>query len=551
MTMQNVPWGHGSAVGDAFARVWNSLNVVCVYVGLYLALDWISFIHVLPTVGYTLWNPPPACSLALLLAKGLRYAPLLFVVSVVSDGLTAGFPAGLAPTVAADAIIAAGYTSIAVALKRFAHADLGFRNVVDIAWFLGVASLGVLAIAALTTGAFVLMQVLPPTQFVAAVNHFWVGDLTGITGLLPALLCMNSALHRWNELSPSQRLFDVAAFAFGTALALFVVFVVATHGHLHVFYLLLLPIIWVSLRHGLPWSAMVVLATQLALISAATILGYQESEFLAFQFLSLTLAATGLLVGAVVTERLRADLNLRRQRAELERMARLTTAGALGTAVVHQISQPLATIATYAHACRQMLLFDSVDRTILSETMAKAEAEVLRAGMIVERLRDFFSNGRSTLSSVNLEEVVRDIIAVLTADTCLSTVDIQLYVLSSSPVCVDRIQIEQVLVNLIRNAIDATTRVDRAATCVRVRLSNTRDWMEVAVEDDGLGISSESAERLFEPFETSKHNGMGLGLWLSRELVEGHGGRLWWDPDCAAGTRFVFRLPLARANLVD
>jgi len=108
MTMQNVPWGHGSAVGDAFARVWNSLNVVCVYVGLYLALDWISFIHVLPTVGYTLWNPPPACSLALLLAKGLRYAPLLFVVSVVSDGLTAGFPAGLAPTVAADAIIAAG-----------------------------------------------------------------------------------------------------------------------------------------------------------------------------------------------------------------------------------------------------------------------------------------------------------------------------------------------------------------------------------------------------------------------------------------------------------
>ena len=533
----------------ALIRVRNSSIAVGVYAGLYILLDWLSFVHAAPATGFTLWNPPAACNLALLLLRGLGYAPALFVVGFISDGLVAGSPAGLTPTLVANAVTAGGYTAVAAALLRLSHADQGLLNVTGVAWFLLVAVLGVLAIAGVATAALVLLHVLSPWQFASAAGHFWIGDITGIVGLLPAIMNIQLARDRWNELTTSQRLIDITAFAAGLGLALFVVFGVAGYQELHFFYLLLLPVIWVAVRHGLPWSALAVLATQLALISTVMALDYTASEFFAFQLLSLTVSATGLLVGTVVTERQRAEISLRRQQAELDRMARLTTAGALGMAVVHQISQPLATIATYTHACRQLLDSASTSRDILAETMAKAEAEVLRTGVIVDRLRNFLSDGDRHLSQIDLGAVARGIGAALTDDARRRGADIQIDAPSTPLVMADRIQIEQVLVNLMRNAIEAPAGPGRSEKHVRVEIRDTDDQVEVVVEDDGLGVSPEQAKCLFQPFETSKSNGMGLGLWLSRELVQGHGGRLWWDPGVAVGARFVFCLPRDRTNV--
>jgi two-component system sensor kinase FixL len=550
MTMLDRGHAGGLATAGPVRRIRDSAVVVCVYAGLYLALDWISFVDELPAVGFTLWNPPPACSLALLLAKGLRYAPMVLLVTLASDGLVAGFPAGLIPTVVADAIIAAGYTGVAVALQRFAHADQGFRSVSDITCFLVALILGVPMIAGLATGTFVLMQALPPAQFASAAGHFWIGDLTGIAGLLPALINGNAARKRWNELKPTHRWFDIAVFATGLALALSIVFGVANEQELHFFYLLLLPVIWIAVRHGLPWSAMAVLVTQAALISTVIALHYPSADFLAFQLLSMTVSATGLLVGAVVTERQHAESSLRRQQAELDRMARLTTAGALGMAVAHEISQPLATIATYTHACRQMLRQDFTDREVLLETMAKAEAEVLRAGVIVDRLRDFLSNRDRRLGRVDLGAVAQEIVAALADDARGRGVDIQVDAPAAVLVTVDRLQIEQVLVNLVRNAIEATSGHGRREGHVRVRVRDAGDAVEVAVEDDGPGVPVDMAKHLFEAFQTSKHRGMGLGLWLSREFIGGHGGRLWWDSNTVAGARFVFSLPYNPGELL-
>jgi two-component system, LuxR family, sensor kinase FixL len=533
-------WAAGICDGVSFLP---SLRIVCIYACAYMALDWVSFVYVLPTTSFTLWNPPPACSLALLLLGGLGYAPVLFVVSFVSDGLIAGFPTGIAPTAVADAITAAGYTSVAFTLHRLSHADQWFQSVADVARFLLVVALGVLAIAGLTTAAFVLLHGFPMAQFPPAVIHFWIGDLTGIVGLLPVLMSTHSVCQRWSEQTPLQWSGDISIFTAGLTLALVFVFGIAGYRELHFFYLLLLPVIWVAVRHGFAWSAAAVLATQLGVVSTVVALDYVSSEFLEFQFLLLTIGATGLLVGAVVTERQRAERDLRRRQAELDRMTRLTTAGALGMAVVHQISQPLATIATYLHACRQVLVSGSDARGILAETMTKAEVEVLRAGGIVDRLRDFSSHGSRRLSRVDLGVVARGIVAAVADDAHRHGVDIQLSERSIAPVVVDRVQIEQVLINLIRNAIDAAAGNDAGDKRVRVALRDFGDEVEVIVEDDGPGVAPELALRLFEPFETTKRSGMGLGLWLSRQLVEGHGGRLWWDPDTTAGARFVFRLP--------
>ncbi|HEY4043946.1 MAG TPA: MASE1 domain-containing protein [Rhodopila sp.] len=399
---------------DGVVRFRNVVIVLSAYAGSYLALDWISFFHVLPPIGFTLWNPPPACSLALLMLRGLGYAPALIVVSFVSDGLVAGFPGGMAATFISDTVIALGYTVVAATLRRFCRFDLGPANTANVTCFLLVAMLGVLVIAGLVSATFVLMHVLAIAQFASAVVHFWIGDLTGIVGLFPGLVYAQAVRRRWHELTPPQRCFDIAVFLAGLALALYLVFGPAGSANAHLFYLLLLPVVWIAVRHGLPWSAVAVFVAQLGLIVTTSLIGHSAVEFFAFQLLSLTISGTGLLVGAVVTERRHAEDGLRQQQAELERMTRLTTAGALGMAVVHQISQPLATIATYTHACRQLLRWDSVDQTVLAETMAKAEAEVLRAGVLVDRLRDFLSNGHRRLSFVDLAAVTQGVVTALT-----------------------------------------------------------------------------------------------------------------------------------------
>jgi signal transduction histidine kinase len=551
MTILKGAGAHRTWLTGKLTRACDPLITVCVYVVLYLFLDWISFIHALPGVSITLWNPPPACSLALLLTRGLRYAPALLFANIVSDGLVAGYPSGLATTFIADSVIAAGYSAVAMVLRSLSDTEHYFRNVKDVMWFLIVVALGVLAIAGLTTGVFVLMHTLTRSQFSLALGEFWIGDFTGIIGLLPAVMSVHWVRQHWSDVAPLQRLIDIMVFLVGLALALWMVFGIARYRELHFFYLLLLPVMWVAVRHGLPWGAVAVLITQIGLIATVVALNYPASEFLSFQILSLTISATGLLTGAVVSERQRAELALRLQQVELDRAARLTTAGALGMAVVHEISQPLATVAVYTHACRQLLLADPTNKDMLVETMTKAEAEVRRAGAVLERLRDFVSNGNRYLSPVDLGAVARDVVTTLTDDARRFGVHIRLHAPPMPVLMVDRVQIEQVLVNLIRNALDATAEGSGASKTVQIRLSDISDAVEVVVEDDGPGVSPDLAERLFEPFQTSKRGGMGLGLWLSRELVVAHGGRLWYDLDATMGARFVFRLPLVWRDAND
>src|SRR5580693_5924992 len=136
MTNWVVTWWEPWPASDTRAAKTRATVVLCTYVALYVALDWISLVQVLPGLGFTLWNPPPAASLALLLLKGLRFAPALFIAGVISDGLVDGFPLGIPATIVGELIVAAGYTGVAAVLRRLAHADQGFPRVADVAWLL-------------------------------------------------------------------------------------------------------------------------------------------------------------------------------------------------------------------------------------------------------------------------------------------------------------------------------------------------------------------------------------------------------------------------------
>jgi C4-dicarboxylate-specific signal transduction histidine kinase len=360
------------------------------------------------------------------------------------------------------------------------------------------------------------------------------------------LLTIRQAWDRWKEVSPTARIFDLGVFALGLGFALSVVFGVAHSQELEFFYLLLPPVVWIGVRHGLPWCAIAILVDQLALILIITLLDYPTADFLAFQILSIVVAATGLILGATVTERQRAERSLRQQQAELSRTTRLTTAGALGAAVVHEISQPLATVATYAYACRRLLVSRPADLELLDRTMANVESEIRRAGDIVERLRDFLGKSEPRWCSIDLAEATHKVVSVLADEARIQRVTVRIDARPLPRIAADHIQIEQVLVNVIRNAIEAVAGCVNRERWVRIRLRHVDGEVQVEVEDNGPGVSPDIAQHLFEPFETSKLRGMGLGLSLSREMIKAHGGSLRWDATAAVGARFVLRLPYHR-----
>jgi two-component system sensor kinase FixL len=341
---------------------------------------------------------------------------------------------------------------------------------------------------------------------------------------------------------------DLGVFAIGLTFALSVIFNAARTYELQFFYLLVPPVIWIGVRHGLPLCAMAILIEQLALIFVFTDLEYPAADVLDFQILSFSIAATGLILGAVVTERQRAERYLRQQQADLARMARLTTAGALGAAVVHEISQPLATIATYAHVCRRLLTSEPADLELLSQTMTKVESEIRQAGGIIERLRDFLGKSTPRWCSVDLAVITHKVVIALADEARTHGVAVRIDARPLPQIAVDRIQIEQVLVNVIRNAIEAVAECDDRERWVQIRLRHVGDDVEIGVDDNGPGVSTDIAQHLFEPFETSKPRGMGLGLSLSHEIAKTHGGSLQWDETVVAGARFILRLPCHRAQ---
>jgi two-component system sensor histidine kinase DctS len=261
------------------------------------------------------------------------------------------------------------------------------------------------------------------------------------------------------------------------------------------------------------------------------------------QILFAGITATGLVLGAVVSERLRAEQRLREHQRELARAARLATAGALGAAVAHEISQPLAIMATYLHHCSALLDAKEADVAALARLISCLQQQVRGAGEVIARVRNVLVRREPRLARTDLVALTRDVVEALADDAQLAAVPIRLDVRPLPKAPADRIEFEIVLANLIRNAIEAAASRSDHDGSVLVRLRHDRGNVQIDVEDNGPGVSPDIADRLFEPLETSKPYGMGLGLALSRQIIEAHQGCLFWDKHFSGGARFVVRLP--------
>lgn len=252
-----------------------------------------------------------------------------------------------------------------------------------------------------------------------------------------------------------------------------------------------------------------------------------------------------------VSRRKAEEERARAHQAELAHVARLATLGELAAGIAHELNQPLSAVVTFAEACLTRLQSGAADPAELLSDLQDIIAQGQRAGDIIHRLRGFVRRRQTQAAAVDPNTVVRDVLALLRAELRLSQVEVRVELgRELPPVLADRIQIEQVLVNLLRNAIEALTAADgptREIVISTRRADGAR--LEFAVADNGPGLRSEEADRVGEPFFTTKERGLGLGLSISNSIVEAHGGKLWAEANPGGGAVFHFTLPLATSDI--
>lgn len=276
------------------------------------------------------------------------------------------------------------------------------------------------------------------------------------------------------------------------------------------------------------------------------------------EYVSTPIIEDGRILGAVVsfrdiTKRKAAEAALERSRereraleADLHHVSRLSAMGELASGIAHELNQPLTAISSYASAAKRFLGGQDPDgKARAVECMDKAATQALRAGEIIRRLRQFVLKGDGFQTFEDIGEVVGEAVGFAASVNRAPDVSVSTRLEPGlKPVLMDRIRIQQVVVNLVRNAVEAFGESETGHIDVRAA-SVDRDLAEVVVSDNGPGLPEGMKDRLFEPFVTSKPGGMGVGLSICRSIVEDHGGRLTFEENRAGGATFRFSLPLS------
>ncbi len=244
-----------------------------------------------------------------------------------------------------------------------------------------------------------------------------------------------------------------------------------------------------------------------------------------------------------LTERQQQDARLQELQAELVHISRLTALGEMASALAHELNQPLSAIANYMKGSRRLLEnMSDPQSAMVRDAMDKAAEQSLRAGQIIRRLRDFVARGETERRIESLKKLLEEASALALVGAKDRGVRVT-YALDPEldAVLADKVQIQQVVLNLVRNAVEAMEQASHRELTIGAERGSD-GMVVIMIADTGTGIAPDVADQLFQPFITTKSQGLGVGLSISRTIVESHGGRIWVEPNPAGGTIFCFTL---------
>lgn len=250
-----------------------------------------------------------------------------------------------------------------------------------------------------------------------------------------------------------------------------------------------------------------------------------------------------------ITERKRAEEGLQKTQAELAHTARVTTMGELTSTIAHEVNQPLAAIVTNGNACLRWLATNPPNVEEARETVTRMVKDGHRASEVVGRIRAFFRKTTPEKVRVDINQLIQDVIAMVPGELRRNRVQVRTELADDLPSVVgDQIQLQQVLLNLVINAIEGMSTVNRPRQLLIESQRSESGGVLVRVQDNGVGFDEQSAAQLFNAFYTTKPQGLGMGLSISRTTIEAYGGRLWATPNDGGGSTFQFTLPTSQEN---
>ncbi len=504
------------------------------------------------------WTPPPGLTLAFLLLYGLHYAPLLFCVTFLAGLPIYGLPQDWLPALWAAGLLMLGLWGLAALLLKVWRIDPHLGSQRDLTLLM------LIAVAAAWLDASVHVFSRSPEAapdawaWMADLVNFWVGALIRILIITPLVLVhagvdwrgwRNWPIWDWSSgwLGGEHVSREMVLQAVAIAITLWIIFGFRYTDEFKFFYLLFLPMIWIAMRHGIQGAVIALAASHVGINIILDWRGSHAITVVEFQMLMLGLAVTMLFLGMTVSARRATEERLHQREAELNQAMRLAAAGEMAQAIAHELNQPLSAVANYARASRSMLADPARHGALLADTLEKIDREANRAGQVMRRLREFFRGGGLRSETFTLSGLIDESLSYVKRRAERQNVVFKLMLDDTLPsVNADRVQMGTVLHNLLANAIDALAASPEPREIDISARRMADDLIQVCVSDNGGGISPEMEGRLFESFATSKPEGMGLGLAISRTLVQAHGGELWLED--GEPTRFCFTLPISGPN---
>ena len=528
-------------------REWKQ---VASFVAVYMLTYWLSDVFRLPETGSTPWNPEAGLAMAAVFFAGLRILPLLALVHFLCLAILAPYS-----TPAWTAVLAFAHMA---ALSSVSHAYRNILSRLDTPSTQIAARFVVVALAATLSSAVMQMaiSVFATDWSLAKILRFGmtvsVGNMVGIVTLFPLL-------RGYPDFAVVRPLAEPANWGARLLVALLLITCVLVFGFESInqfkfFYLVFVPVIALAMRHGMTGGAIAALAASITMIAVLSLRDYIPSDVAELQFLMIVLTITALLLGATIDERQRIHAEnvaylskLRESEEALMRASRVSLASEMVAAVSHEIAQPLSAARSHIRALRRRL---DQPRPNLHKLVSDIDAAVVQidaAGTTIRNTRDFLRRGKVEKLPFDLAQVIQTSIDLVRPELRRASIQIEDKDLPALPPAIgNRTQIAQVLLNLIRNARDSIVDGSSPTRKIAVTVSTLSrpGFAEVCVTDSGPGVELAVLPRLFSPLQSTKAEGLGLGLSLSASIVMAHGGTLWHDAAYTQGARFAFTLPI-------
>jgi signal transduction histidine kinase len=525
----------------------------------YVVLAWGSFIHVHKGLPITPWDPGLGVVFAQMVLAGPWAGLVLCAGVVIAEVLILQNEVEWPMVIGIGAITSLSYVSVTVFARRHLQIDVRLSHLRDVLILLAVGLAGAVIDTVLLTMFLLAVGQLDLRDVVQVFSPLLIGDAIGIAVVTPLLLRFafwrrSVALSELRSIAPEGVLYLIVI---GAALWA-IIGSESLHGF-RLFYLLFVPVVIAAVRHGLDGACFSLAVAQFGLIGVLHFSGYDAAQFTEFQTLMLVLTVTGLIVGVVVSERENSDRIAREAQARLmERQAgaahaaRLNLVSGMASALAHEINQPMTAARALARSVQHILRTPGGDAVRVDNNLTTLLAHIDHAGAIVRRMRDFIRRGSPHVSTIDTRNMLEQALMLAFAEASAKHVRVDLDAPDDLPVIHgDRVQLEQVVLNLVHNAVEAIAGMGRAEGHVRVvaRKHASPPRIEIGVLDNGPGIEDQLATRLFDPLATSKQDGLGLGLSISASIVEAHGGRVWLHCREAGATEFRFFVPLDQTGL--